>query len=80
MGLFQAQEQLVFSLLSVYMHHSHTIKSILHFIHELGGCFAEQHANSIYLGYILAGFGVGEWVVLVNCIAVFLKPDHALTL
>lgn len=68
------------SPLSVYMYHSQIIKSDLHFLCKLGICFAEQYANSIDLHYFLAGFGVGEWVVLVNYIAVFLKPDHTLTL
>lgn len=80
MDFFQAQENLAFSAtISMYVPQSH-YKKYLAFYTRAGGCFAEQHANSIYLCYLLVGFGVSEWVVLVNCTAVFLKPDHALTL
>jgi len=45
-----------------------------------GVVFAARCANSTYLRYVLAGFGVGEWVAVANSIAVFPKPDHVLTL
>lgn len=50
-----------FPPLSVYTYHSHIIKSVLHFIHKLGSCFAEQHANR-FLSVLLLGRIWGGWV------------------